>query len=115
SGTYTLTVTDANGCTNFTTTTAVVNPLPAISISGSTVCANQTINLGATGGTIYNWSGPGGFTSSSQNPSIPNANPAMAGVYSVTVTNANNCTSTSNTVVVVNPIPTPNANNNSPV
>lgn len=115
SGTYTLTVTDANGCTNFTTTTAVVNPLPAISISASTVCANQTINLGATGGTIYNWSGPGGFTSSSQNPSIPNANPSMGGVYSVTVTDVNNCSSTSNTVVVVNPIPTPNANNNSPV
>lgn len=115
SGTYTLTVTDANGCTNFTTTTAVVNPLPAISISGSTVCANQTINLGATGGTTYNWTGPAGFTSSSQNPSIPNANPSMGGVYSVTVTDVNNCSSTSNTVVVVNPIPTPNANNNSPV
>jgi len=115
SGTYTLTVTDANGCINFTTTTAVVNPLPAISISGSTVCANQTINLGATGGTIYNWNGPSGFTSSSQNPSIPNANPSMGGVYSVTVTDVNNCTSTSNTVVVVNPIPTPNANNNSPI
>lgn len=115
SGTYTLTVTDANGCTNFTTTAAIVNPLPAISISGATVCANTIINLGATGGTTYNWTGPAGFTSNLQNPSIASAATNMAGVYSVTVTDVNNCSSTSNTVVVVNPIPTPSASNNGPI
>lgn len=115
SGTYTLVVTDANGCTNFTTTSAVVNPLPAISITGATVCANTTINLTATGGTTYNWTGPAGFTSSAQNPSIPNASPNMAGVYSVTVTDVNNCSSTTNTAVIVNPIPTPSATNNGPI
>lgn len=115
SGVYTLTVVDANGCTNFTTTTAVVNPLPAISITGATVCANTPINLTSSGGTIYNWTGPAGFTSSAQNPVIPSANPNMAGVYSLTVTDVNNCSSSTSTAVVVNPIPNPTASNNAPV
>lgn len=115
SGAYIVTVTDANGCMNTATTTAVINPLPAISISGSTVCANQTINLGASGGTNYNWTGPNGFSSTLQNPTIPNCTPSMAGTYSVIVTDANNCSSSSSTVVVINPIPTPSANNNGPI
>jgi gliding motility-associated-like protein len=115
SGAYTVSVTDGNGCTNTTVTNAIINAPPAISTSGSTVCANQNIVLGATGGTIYSWTGPNGFSSSAQNPVIPMASQNMAGIYFVTVTDANNCSSSSNTVVVVNPIPTPIALNNGPV
>ncbi|MBP7808903.1 MAG: gliding motility-associated C-terminal domain-containing protein [Bacteroidia bacterium] len=114
-GVYVLTVTDANGCINSTATPVVVNALPIISMTSSTICINQNINLGATGGTTYTWSGPGGYTSNAQNPVIPSAQPNMAGVYTVIVTDANNCSSTSNTVVVVNPLPSPTASNNSPV
>jgi gliding motility-associated-like protein len=109
-----LTVTDANGCINSTTTPVIVNALPIISMSSSTICINQNINLGATGGTTYNWNGPLGYTSSAQNPVIPAAQPNMGGVYTVTVTDVNNCSSTSNTIVVVNPLPSPTASNNSP-
>jgi hypothetical protein len=62
--------------------------------SNSPVCLNATINLTATpGGALtgtptYAWSGPDGFVSTLQNPSIPNATLAKAGVYSVTITNA---------------------------
>jgi gliding motility-associated-like protein len=114
-GVYVVTVTDANGCINSGSTPVTVNPLPVISISGSTICINQTINLNATGGNAYNWSGPAGFSSGSSSPSIPAAQPNMGGVYTVTVTDVNNCSNTSNTVVVVNPLPNPTAFNSSPV
>jgi|GEM_PF-2061814 len=52
----------------------------------------------------YAWTGPNGFTSNVQNPSIANATPAASGVYSVTVTNtATGCSvsaSTSSVTVV---------------
>src|SRR5439155_23588278 len=37
-GTYSLTVTDANGCINATTTNVVVNPLPVIAVNNPLVC-----------------------------------------------------------------------------
>ncbi|MGZ4064276.1 MAG: hypothetical protein ACXVP0_14975, partial [Bacteroidia bacterium] len=114
-GTYSLNVTDANGCMNFTTVPLVVNPLPVISISGSTVCANTNITLNASGGTNYNWSGPAGFSSIQQNPVIPMATPLMSGVYNVTVTNSNNCVNYANTNVIVNPMPVPTAANSGPL
>ncbi|MGZ3898779.1 MAG: PKD domain-containing protein, partial [Bacteroidia bacterium] len=55
------------------------------------------------------------FNSNSPNPVIPNASPSMAGVYAVTVTDSNSCSSTSLTNVVVNTLPTPSATCNSPI
>ena len=72
--------------------------------NGGSVCAGSAISLTATtiSGATYSWSGPSGFTSTTQNPSISNATTAKAGVYSVTAT-ANGCTSAvSTTTVVVN-------------
>ncbi len=114
-GPFVLTVTDVNGCINSTTIIVVVNPLPVVGISGATVCANTTINLNANGGTTYNWSGPSGFSSNVQNPVIANANPVMAGVYNVTVTNVNGCVNSNFTNVIVNPLPTPTAANSGPL
>jgi hypothetical protein len=43
--------------------------------------------------TIFSWTGPLGFTANSRNPSVsPSATGAMAGIYSLTVTNASGCT-----------------------
>jgi len=114
-GTYTLVVTDNNNCSNVATHNVVVNNLPVIAPAGSTVCANQNINLTAGGGTLYAWSGPNGFSSNTQNPTIPNSTLPMNGNYTVTVTDGNGCTTFSIANVVVNPIPTPVANDNSPV
>ena len=114
-GAFVLTVTDANGCINSTAINVVVNALPVVGTIGSTVCANQNITLGANGGTIFSWAGPAGFSSSLQNPIIPNANPGMAGVYNVTVTNANGCINTNFTNVIVNALPAPTASNNGPL
>lgn len=114
-GTYVVTATDLNNCTNTASYQLVVNPLPVIIAVGSTVCANQNITLSATGGNIFVWSGPNGFTSNSQFPVIPNAALSMVGIYTVTVTDGNGCTSTSLTSVGVNPIPTPTISSNSPI
>ncbi len=69
------------------------------------IYAGMTLNLTAStvGGATYSWTGPNGFTSTNQNPSIANATIAAAGDYSVTVT-VGSCTSSPATVTVtVNP------------
>jgi gliding motility-associated-like protein len=118
-GTYTV-IAD-NGCASTpATTNVVVNPTPATptASSSSPDCVGQTISLSTplVAGATYSWTGPNGFTSSSQNPSIANAQLTDAGTYSVTVT-VGGCTSAAGTInVVVNPIPaTPIANSNSPI
>jgi len=82
----------------------------AVVTSNSPVCPNGTIQLNATGGTIYNWTGPNGFTSNEQNPTIPNATTAHSGVYSCQVSGSGACdgTFTVNVVVGDNIAPIPN-------
>ena len=105
-GDYTITLTVPTGCTDKDTTRVVVNALPvATAGSNSPVCVGNTINLTSSGGTSYSWTGPNGFTSSAQNPSIPNANLALSGAYTVTVTAANGCTITKTINVVVAALP----------
>src|SRR5262249_23023871 len=108
-GTYTLNVTDANGCTLVTpgTTSATVNPRPTIISSGSNspVCANSALSFnstagGGTGSLTYAWSGPGSFTSTAASPSISSAATANSGIYTLTVTDGLGCHSAINTVAV---------------
>jgi gliding motility-associated-like protein len=114
SGTYSVIVTDANSCTSVASTSVTVNPLPSITVNSPTVCLNQTINLTATGGTAFAWTGPAGFTSSSQNPSIPNASLSANGQYTVMVTSVDGCTNTAVATVSVFPLPTPTITSNTP-
>src|SRR4029079_15400823 len=55
-------------------------------------CSHTTANLTAsssTGGVTYSWTGPGGFTSTAQNPTT-----TTSGVYTVVARNpVNGCTS----------------------
>ena len=106
SGIYTVAIIDANTCVNTATVNVVVNPLPVVTVTGSTVCLNGTINLTANGGVSYSWSGPGAYNSNQQNPSITNAAATMAGTYVVTVTDANNCVNANVAQVSINPLPT---------
>jgi hypothetical protein len=61
---------------------------PPVAENEGPICAGQTLNLTASAisGAAYAWTGPNGFTSSEQNPSIPIATPAASGTYSVTAT-----------------------------
>lgn len=113
-GTYTLTVTDVNNCTNTITTNVVVNALPIIAVNNPSVCLNQTINITSNGGATYAWTGPGGFVSAVQNPVLPNATLGMSGAYTVTVTSAAGCTSTAVSNVAVYPLPNPAITSNTP-
>jgi hypothetical protein len=86
-----------------TTGPLTIDALPNAT-SGNTgpYCEGATIILSAAGGgTTYAWSGPVGFSSSSQNPNIPSSTVAMSGAYTVTVTSANGCTNSSSTTVSV--------------
>lgn len=114
-GTHTLTVTDANTCTNTVTTLVIVNALPIVSATGATVCENSNAVINSNGGTSYSWSGPGGYTSSVQNPAFPNAVPANSGQYTVLVTDANTCTNTAVATLVVHAKPIVNIVTNSPI
>lgn len=106
SGLYTVTVTDSNGCSGQASVTVTVLPSPNITVSGATnYCQNGIINLIATGGNTYHWSGPNGYTATGNSISRQSANTTMSGTYTVTVSN-NDCTATVNTVVTVNPNPT---------
>jgi hypothetical protein len=99
-----VTVTDANGCNSSTSASVsvTVNPLPAaptISASGATTfCAGGSVDLTSTAGTTYLWSN----TQSTQTITV-----TSSGTYTVQITDANGCTSsTSNAIsVTVNPLP----------
>ncbi|GEM_PF-1644686 len=67
---------------------------PAITIgSNSPICEGSSINLTESGteATMWSWSGPDGFNSPLQNPSIANAMAINAGRYYVTITNSLGC------------------------
>ncbi len=79
--------------------------------SNTPVCTDSTLQLSATtttpGTMTWAWTGPNGFNSIVQHPTIPNITLAAAGTYTVVVTaTTGNCASApGNTVVVVNPTP----------
>lgn len=105
-GTYTLTIVDSSGCGSAGANIDVAvnaNPITSVS-SNSPVCVGQTIQLygGPDGMDSYFWTGPNGFSSSLQNPTIPNATSAMTGNYTLTVTNSNGCTNDESHSVTVN-------------
>ena len=73
---------------NIVIITVISPPAAPVATSNTPVTTNGTINLFAStiGGATYSWTGPNGFSSSAQNPTIPNATAGMSGVYSVTAT-----------------------------
>jgi hypothetical protein len=105
SSTYTVTGTDASGCSNTATIGITVNSLPVITIAGSTnLCEGSGTILTALGGNVYNWSNGGTHDSI-------NIHPATTTTYSVMVTNTGNgCSDTASTTVTVNALPTITAN-----
>lgn len=119
-GTYTLTVrNNTTGCQNTAATTVVVNSLPvATAANNGPVCVGNPVVLagGPAGMTTYFWSGPNGYTSSIQNPVVSTAaTTAMAGLYTLTVTNSNGCLGTATTTLAVNSVPVATASNNGPI
>ncbi|MFO0355995.1 MAG: choice-of-anchor L domain-containing protein [Sphingobacteriaceae bacterium] len=109
-GSYSVQVTDANGCITYTSITLSQPALLTSTISSPVVgggynitcngASNGSISLNASGGTTsytYNWSGPASYTSTSQNPGG-----LIAGVYSAIITDANGCITT-NSITLTEP------------
>ncbi len=98
-GSYTITVTDANGCT--ATNDVTITQPNALSVT-TTITANVSCNGGnngsatanVTGGTgpyVYAWTPSGGTNATGTG--------MIAGVYTITVTDANGCTATSTAAI----------------
>ncbi|MBK8567551.1 MAG: choice-of-anchor D domain-containing protein [Saprospiraceae bacterium] len=108
--TYTVLVTDANGCTASDAVVISVNAAPVASIStNSPVCQGGDIllsEIGGSTGVTWAWSGPNGFVSNLQSPTVANATTTNSGTYTVIVTAGNNCTAsaTANMVVYLSPV-----------
>ncbi len=101
SGSYTVTITNANGCSAVSVpTTVTVNTLPSATITANgptTFCQGGNVTLVASSGASYLWSNG----APTQTISV-----TAAGTYSVTVTSAAGCTATSTgTIVTVNALP----------
>ncbi|MDD4447612.1 MAG: PKD domain-containing protein [Methanothrix sp.] len=99
-----LTVTDSHGCTNTVTKSVIVNPANQATASfNSPVCEGSTIQLigGPDGMNSYSWTGPNGYTSNLQSPTISPATSANDGVYKLTITDPTGCQSEATTSVTV--------------
>ena len=69
-------------------------------------CYGSTVDMFAAGGSTYFWTGPNGWTSTSQSPKIPNVKFTDAGWYKVTVTDFRGCTDSDSTNLLVYPAAT---------
>ncbi|MBC7886768.1 MAG: gliding motility-associated C-terminal domain-containing protein [Ferruginibacter sp.] len=85
--------------------TITIHDIPvATAASNSPVCEKRAINLSATGGITYAWTGPAGFSAISANPSFP-AQTNSPGQYIVTVTDSFGCNNTASVSVITLPKP----------
>jgi len=76
---------------NGTTCAPFVTPNVTIGSNALSIAQGGTLELVASGGASYSWTGPNGFTSTQQNPVIENVTGANAGTYTVNVTTASGC------------------------
>ncbi len=101
----TLVLNSPNNCADTVTKSVTVHPVPLVANNDTAICPGNSVQLYASGGTIYTWS-PGNYLSDSTiaNPiSTPVAPNAVT--YNVTATNQFNCSATD--VVTISFLPPP--------
>lgn len=107
-GTYTLTVTDANRCTQTTNPFTVNNSNSTLTFANAPTVTNSrcgssngsitnVVIAGATGDVTYSWTGGNNFTSNNQN-----LTGLAAGSYVLTVRDVNGCSRTFDAITVGN-------------
>jgi hypothetical protein len=99
-GTYSVTVTSANGCSAVATTTVTGDqtvPTASLTNDGPLSCAKTSVTLTASGGGTYRFS-----AGATQIGSGNTATVSTTGTYSVTVTSANGCSAVATTTVTGN-------------
>ncbi|MFN4764657.1 hypothetical protein ACKGJN_16120, partial [Gillisia sp. Q332] len=95
-GTYNVTVTDSKGCVK-TASATITEPVSSIAVTAATIvnedpfgASNGSIDITVSGGSpgyTYAWTGPNGFTASTEDISV-----LVGGTYVVAITDANGCT-----------------------
>jgi len=88
--TYTVTVTDINGCIGSDAVSITVNPLPFINAgTDATICSGDSTQLNAIGLGTFSWNPTTGLSDSTI--SNPFASPVATTVYTVILTDINSC------------------------
>ncbi|GLR20039.1 T9SS type A sorting domain-containing protein [Portibacter lacus] len=92
-GTYSLTVTGASGCCSIDDVNVSFQNDPDASATGGVIgCSTNSIQLTGSStstGVSYTWTGPGGFVSNQQNPTV-----SSLGDYILTVSTSAGCSTT---------------------
>lgn len=103
--TYTVTVTDVNGCIDTDEVEVVyhLNPTAAAGSDDEFCSGAGGVTLGASGGTSYAWSPSTGLSDDAI--AAPTANPTTTTTYTVTVTDAEGCTDTDEVEITVKSLP----------
>ena len=103
--TYTVTVTDGNGCTGSDNVIININPLPTVTINPSSynLCKGQGVQLTASGASSYSWSPTIGLNASVGASVF--ANPGSSSTYTVTGTDVNGCKNEATSVITVSDAP----------
>ena len=99
--TYTVTGTNAGGCTDTAVVSVKVNPLPTVTanaLPSDSVCQGSSVTLSGGGAATYTWSG--GVTNG-----VP-FTPAANQTYTVTGTSVSGCVNTATVKITLNPVPT---------
>ena len=104
-GTYTVTVTDANGCTKSESFTVITQSSSTISVTATpaAICAGESSVLEATGASTYTWTPSGSL--SSPTGSIVTATPSATTSYTVTAVDISGCTTLGTVTLTVNDLP----------
>lgn len=99
-GNYTVTVTDANGCSGF-----YIASIPGIALTLSTFSSPTSCNnVGTVGVVVYSGNPPFTYAWSPGGATTAFVTGLSAGTYSVTVTDATGCSGNSNSVVPSSPL-----------
>ncbi len=101
--TYTVSGVTSGGCPVSASVTILVQPSPSISASSNSPIQegmNLTLVGSATQGALVNWTGPNGFFTLVQNPTLTNVTTNQSGTYCATAT-LNGCSAQSCTQVVI--------------
>lgn len=103
-GNYSVIVTDGFGCKGGDTIQILVHPNPMLNLGADTVfCGNSLLLSAGTGFSSYNWNNGLSFN--------PTFNVETSGIYSVSITDANNCTNADTISVALHPLPIINLGN----
>lgn len=102
--TYTVIVTDVNGCSSADSVMVTVNQLPVPNAGPDiSVCAGISATINASGGGNYSWTPSAGLSNSTI--SNPVANPAATTTYTLIVTDANGCMNADSVIVNISALP----------